>query len=65
MLWFMMTKLNFDKSVIANLNGFKREFAFLATAAVIVLRGSGDSYTPADIARRVRYALGREPSGAV
>jgi len=64
MLWFMLTKLNIDKSLIANLNGFKREFALLAAALVIVLRGSGDSYTPADIARRIRYALGREHSEA-
>ena len=64
MLWFMLTKLNVDKSLIANLNGFKREFALLAAALVIVLRGSGISYTPSDVARRIRYALGREPSEA-
>ena len=64
MLWFMITKLNFDKSLIANLNGFKREFALLAAAIVIALRGSGNAYTPADISRRVRYALGREVSEA-
>lgn len=27
-----------DKSLIANLNGFKREFAFFAASAVVVLR---------------------------
>ena len=61
MLWFVFTKLNFEKSLIANLNGFKREFAFIAAAAVIVLRGSGDSYTPKDILNRTKYAFGKLP----
>ena len=58
MVWFMANKLNVDKSLIANLNGFKREFAFIAAAAVIALRGGGSAYTPSDIAQRVRYSLG-------
>lgn len=29
-LWYMANKLNMDKGVIGNLNGFKREFAILA-----------------------------------
>ncbi len=57
MLWFMFTKLNMDKSVIANLNGFKREFAFIAAALVIVLRGSGSAYTPTDVMRRIHFAF--------
>jgi len=60
MLWFMLTKLSLDKSLIANLNGFKREFALLAASIVIVLRGSGTLYTPTDLLRRVRYAMGWE-----
>ena len=58
MVWFIANKLNFDKSMIANLNGFKREFAFLAAAVVIALRGGGSAYTPSDIAKRIRYSLG-------
>ena len=64
MLWFMTTKLSLDKSFIANLNGFKREFAFLAAAVVILLRGSGNSYTPGDVLNRIRYAFGNEPQPA-
>jgi len=65
MLWFMLTKLSLDKTLIANLNGFKREFALLAAAMVIALRGSGNAYTPSDLIRRVRYAIGREKSEAI
>lgn len=60
MLWFMFNKFSIDKSAIANLNGFKREFAFLAAAIVIVLRGSGDLYTPKDLINRVKYSLGKD-----
>jgi len=60
MLWFMYSKFSIDKSTIANLNGFKREFAFLAAAIVITLRGGGDLYTPKDIINRVKYAFGKE-----
>jgi uncharacterized membrane protein YphA (DoxX/SURF4 family) len=52
MLWFMMHKLNLDKSLIANLNAFKREFALLAAGAVLALLGGGNSFTFADLARR-------------
>lgn len=60
MMWFIFTKVNVDKSLIANLNGFKREFAFIAAAVVIALRGSGSSYTPADIVARVKYSFGKQ-----
>ena len=59
MLWFMATKLDFDKSAIANLNGFKREFAFLAVGIVIGIRGGGSSYTFKDLGERIRYSLGK------
>lgn len=62
MVWFMANKLNLDKSVIANLNGFKREFAFFAVGLVIALRGGGNAYTLADILERVRYSLGKPSS---
>lgn len=66
MLWFMFGKFDIDKSMIANLNGFKREFAFLAASIVIALRGAGTLYTPADILDRIRYAFSRtEPESAV
>ncbi len=65
MLWFIMTKLSLDKSVIANLNGFKRELALFAGALVLFGRGGGNSYTPADVIKRVRVALGRQPADAL
>ena len=62
MVWFMFTKINLDKSVIANLNGCKREFAFLAAAIVIAMRGSGNNYTPKDILNRIKYAFSETAS---
>jgi len=57
MVWFMMTKLTLDKSIIANLNGFKREFGFLSAAIIVVAFGTGTSYTPADLWRRAVGSL--------
>lgn len=62
MLWFMTSKFNLDKSAIANLNGFKREFAFFAASIGIALRGGGNAYTAKDVLERVRYSLGRPSS---
>lgn len=59
MLWYMFHKLNLDRSLIANLNGFKREFAFLAAGLILILRGAGDAYTPRDILNRISQAFGR------
>jgi len=61
MLWFIANKLNFDKSLIANLNGFKREFATLSVCIVLAANGAGSAYTPADVARRIKHAFGHEP----
>jgi len=59
-LWFITTKLSLDKSMIANLNGFKREFAMIAACIVLVARGGGTAYTPQDLIQRIRYAFGKE-----
>lgn len=59
MLWFIANKLNFEKSLIANLNGFKREFAMLGVCAVLALRGAGSAYTPSDLVGRVNHSFGR------
>ncbi len=45
MLYYMLSKLSLDKSLIGNLNAIKREFAFLAGGLVLALRGGGDLYT--------------------
>ena len=44
-IWFIGTKINLDFSVIKNLNGFKRELAYLAAAACFTLAGGGNLFT--------------------
>lgn len=46
MLYFIVQKLNIDKSFIANLNSFKREFAFLAGGVILFHAGGGKYYVP-------------------
>ncbi|PCI24246.1 hypothetical protein COB57_05335 [Candidatus Peregrinibacteria bacterium] len=43
-LWYIFTKLNLDKSIIANFNGIKREMAILAGAYVLSQQGGGKSF---------------------
>lgn len=52
MLWYMVYKMNVDKSIIANLNGFKREFAFVAAGAVMIKLGGGALFTYQDLIAR-------------
>lgn len=54
MLWFMVHKFSFDKSLIANLNGFKREFAFIGAGSVLALYGGGLRYTIGSILDDIR-----------
>lgn len=54
MLWYMAHKLNADKSLIGNLNGFKREFAFLAGGLVLALFGGGRLYTLDNALNRIK-----------
>ncbi len=54
MLWFIWHKLSADLGIVANLNGFKREFALAAAGLVLMLRGGGSVFTLADIVRRSR-----------
>lgn len=56
MLWFVSRKLDLDSSLIANLNGFKREIAFLGAGAVLALVGGGAKYTLSDIYMRLQLA---------
>ena len=46
MFYFILQKLSIDKSLIANLNGFKREFAFIAAGLVLYHAGGGKYYVP-------------------
>ena len=43
--WYMFTHLSLDKSLIANLNGIKREFALLAAGIVLCQLGGGHRFT--------------------
>ena len=53
MLWYMASKISLDQSVLANLNAFKREFAFLAGGLVLAHAGGGRLYTAASAWRRI------------
>ena len=44
MLWYALTKLSLDKSLIGNLNGIKREFALAAVALVLFRFGGGERF---------------------
>ena len=52
MLWYMVQKLNMDKSIIANLNGIKREFALAACGGVLLMLGGGSLFTLQDLISR-------------
>ena len=53
---FVLQAIDPSRSLIANLNGFKREIAFLAAAAVLASAGRGGCYTLGDIAHRTRLS---------
>ncbi|MEE9320335.1 MAG: DoxX family protein [Granulosicoccus sp.] len=55
MFWFMLGKFSVDKTLIANLNGFKREFAMLAASLVLFVYGGGNKF--------VWYRFGDKRSG--
>ncbi|MHA1543619.1 MAG: DoxX family membrane protein [Alphaproteobacteria bacterium] len=44
-VWFIATKINLDFSLIKNLNGFKRELAYIAAAVCFVFVGGGNLFT--------------------
>ncbi len=52
MIYYIMTKLTLSKSIIGNLNGIKREFAFFAGGLVLALKGGGRRFTLVDIYER-------------
>jgi hypothetical protein len=54
MLWYMTIKLNVDKSVIANLNGIKREFALAACGGTLLMLGGGTLFTLMDLVTRTQ-----------
>ncbi len=54
LLIYMLGKLGFDKSLVANLNGIKRELALFAGAFVLAARDCGQLWTAADVGRRLQ-----------
>lgn len=59
MVWFIANKLNADKSIIANLNGFKREFALAACGGALAAYGGSQRFTAPDLYKRsMRYLRG-------
>jgi uncharacterized membrane protein YphA (DoxX/SURF4 family) len=56
MLLFIGHKIDPAGTLIANLNGFKRELALLAGAGVIAWSGGGNRFTLADLAIRLELA---------
>jgi len=54
MLWYMVQKLNMDKSIIGNLNGIKREFALGACGGVLLMLGGGTLFTLPDLIERTK-----------
>jgi uncharacterized membrane protein YphA (DoxX/SURF4 family) len=56
--WFILQKFSIDKTLIQNLNGFKREFALLAAGVALAYLGGGERYTLMDVITRSRQYIG-------
>lgn len=51
-IWHIYMKINLDKSLLANLNSFKREIGLLLASVVLMHLGGGRNFTLLDIKRR-------------
>ncbi len=56
-LVYILGKIGFENSLIANLNAVKREFALVAGGLVLAIRGGGELYTVHSFMDRARQAL--------
>lgn len=63
-LWYMATKLSLDKSLIANLNGIKREFAISVAGGLLGWLGGGAKFTVNDLVSSAKSLIGRSAAGA-
>lgn len=52
MAWYLVQKFSLDKSIVANLNGIKRELALIGCGAGLIILGGGDRFTLVDVFRR-------------
>jgi len=64
MLWYALGKFSSDKSLIANLNGFKREFALTAVALLLARFGGGSRFVWHLPRMGARAASGGVPGGS-
>jgi uncharacterized membrane protein YphA (DoxX/SURF4 family) len=55
--WYMITHLSLDKSLIANLNGIKREIGLLAAAVVLSLLGGGNCFTVSGKLKDIQFVF--------
>lgn len=61
-LWYVGSKLSLDKSVIANLNGIKRELAILVAAGLLGWLGGGGRFTIDGLGRSIKRLFDRPPA---
>lgn len=62
-IWYMITHVSLDKSLIANMNGIKREFALFAAGIVLSQLGGGTLFTIKEKFLSIQ-SLFRETTGA-
>ena len=61
LLWYMIGTMGFDKSIIANMNGVKREFSLLASTIVLGFLGGGSSHTLFGLLKDVQNTFVQSP----
>lgn len=59
--WHIFVKTNLDKTLLANLNSFKREIGLLLASVVLVQLGGGNYFTLKDMRRRTTSYFNPKP----
>lgn len=63
-LWYLAVKLSLDKSLIANLNGIKRELALFVAGGLLGWLGGGAKFTIIDLVHSAKSLVDRSETGA-